>query len=569
MIGRRVLVGIAALGATAGVARIPMATGAARATTWSARVAPRGPVVAASVSTRAFNPGRCATAFVPHVLPHATRARGADVLPFDTNGAGLAVGDLNGDGRIDIVLGDLRGSTSVLWNRGDFRFERAPLSDTDGSIDETETRSVAIVDVDGDGRLDIATTHTRGGISIWHNNGDASFASTTIDHLIAPAYVALWDDIDGDGDIDLVTASYDANLERELGNSFLLAANGGVVVYENVEGVMRQNRLTRASQSLAATLFDVNADGRRDLVIGNDFGVPDAVFVRLRGATLRWTAATPFRHTARNTMGFAVSDFDNDGRLDLFSTDMKPSYANPAEIASWMPLLQRFFERLQPSDSQRPENALQHQRAPGSFSNVAYKKGIDATGWSWSAQFGDLDDDGNEDLYIVNGMIDHELLHHLRGDELQEANIVFRGDGGRFHRQPSWGLGSTASGRAMALVDLNGDGRLDAVVNNLGSAAVVYENRLCGGHRVELDLVWPGKQNSSAFGSTVIAHVDGGDRLHVVMPEGGYLTGLTGRVHIGVPAGKVVRSIDVIWPDGARTTISRPALDSLTTVRRG
>jgi FG-GAP-like repeat len=143
----------------------------------------------------------CNSRFQPHELRHTTHARGSDVLPYDTNGSGLAVGDLDADGKLDLVLGDLRSTTSVLWNQGSFTFDRRSLDDSEGGLSETATRSVAIVDLDHDGRLDIATTHTGGGVSVWVNRGNRTFRSSSIDEIIAPAYALLTDDIDGDGDI--------------------------------------------------------------------------------------------------------------------------------------------------------------------------------------------------------------------------------------------------------------------------------------------------------------------------------------------------------------------------------
>jgi enediyne biosynthesis protein E4 len=372
----------------------------------------RGPAtVKVEVKVDDLVKGKCAEQFVAHELAHKTTAPGPAVIPYDTNGSGLAVGDLNADGLVDVVLGDLAGTTSVMWNTGDFHFSRKPLDDVEGGLSETETRAVSIVDVDGDGRLDIVTTHTKGGVSVWHNNGNETFTSTTIDELIAPAYAMMWDDLDQDGDLDLVTASYDALLEKTQGNSFLLSAGGGVVVYLKDGATFTGTRLERKTQTLAMTLLDVDADGIRDLIVGNDFGVPDMIWkVEPKQAPSNWKRIKPFARITKNTMGFAVGDPNNDGRFDLFASDMKPNLGDMQMVANWMPLVERPFQKLQRSDIQRAENTFQVQRPKGKFDNKGYVRGMDATGWSWSTQFGDLDSDGNEDLYVVNGMIDHEVL---------------------------------------------------------------------------------------------------------------------------------------------------------------
>ncbi len=548
-----VATGIATLATGTGLVVRPRIASSATQVAPDARPGAAAPI---SVATSRLLKATCGVGFRPHSLPHTTQAHGRDVLPYDTNGSGLAVGDLDGDGRVDLVLGDLRSTTSVLWNRGGFRFTRQPLDGLDGRLPESDTRALHIVDVDNDGHLDIVATHTGGGISVWHNNGDRSFTSTTINEVIAPAYAMIWDDVDGDGDLDLITSSYDAVLEKEQGNSFLNSAGGGVNVYINTGKGFRSTRLERRTQTLAMTLFDVNGDGRRDLVVGNDFGVPDMVWTVAGSDPLRWTVADPFKRITKNTMGFAIGDVGNDGLLDLFATDMKPDLSDVKVSAAWMPLMERSFQKLQRTSTQRAENVLLEQTRVGRFTNRGYAKNIDATGWSWSTQFGDLDNDGYEDLYVVNGMIDHEVLPYLPNSEIKERNAAFRVDSsGRFRRMDAWGLDATASGRSMALADVDGDGRLDVIVNNLRSPAMVFENRICGGQSTELTLVWEGRQNSAAYGAVVRTQTDRGTLTRLVTPTGGYLTGLDGTVHFGLGATKI-KAITITWPDGASSTFS-------------
>jgi enediyne biosynthesis protein E4 len=518
--------------------------------------APKTTVAIRSTSTKYPTPASdCAPKFRSYGLAHTTQARGDQVLPYDTNGSGLAVGDLDADGNTDIVLGDLRSTTSVLWNKGKFSFDRKPLDDSDGGISETETRAVSIVDVDNDGKLDIATTHTRGGVSIWHNNGNRTFTSTSIDEVIAPAYAMIWDDIDADGDLDFVTSSYDALLEKEQGTSFLTSAGGGVQVYMNNgflngKASFKATRLERQTQTLAMTMFDVDGDSKRDLVVGNDFGVPDMIWSVQGSAPSAWKPAAPFKRITKNTMGFAIGDFDNNGLFDMFASDMKPNLADVTVASQWMPLMERSFQKLQRSSTQRAENVLQEQKAPGKFGNEGYKKHIDATGWSWSTQFGDLDNDGVEDLYVVNGMIDHEVLPYLPNAEIREQNVAYRvTDKAEFVQNRSWGLNSMASGRSMAMADLNNDGRLDIVVNNLRSKSMVYENRLCSGSSGTIRLKWDGMQNSAAFGATIRVRTKTGSMSRLVSPTGGYLTGLDGTVHFGLGKAEPT-GVDVVWPDG-------------------
>ncbi len=526
---------------------------------------PRAPVreVAASLKARALiQPAPCTGSFVEHGLEHTTKPR-AEASVYDGNGSGVAVGDLDGDGLPEIVLGNIDGPSTIQWNQGHFKFRAEALKNAFG-LPETQTRAVALVDVDGDGWLDIVFTHTQGGISIFTNDHHGHFAPRTLESAALPAYTMLWDDLSGTGNLDLVTASYDAILESE-NKEFLFSNGGGPVVYTHRDGAFKAERLWTSSQSLAMVTFDVNGDGRRDLIVGNDFAVPDFVWLNTNDG---WKKVSPFKRITKNTMGFSVADVYNDGNWELFATDMKPKFDDTKVLAKWMPFMEKTYEKLQYSSIQRAENVLQRRTKDGGFQNLAYDLGIDATGWSWSAKFGDLDNDGFEDLYIVNGMIDKENLKYLPNHELVESNKVFKNTAGHFQAQPDWKLGSTASGRGMSITDLDNDGRLDIVVNNVSSPAQVFENQLCGGRGLEVELDWSGTHNTKAIGATITLHTSAGTMRREVTSQGGYLSGNDPRVHFGVPEGASLDSLEVVWPDGAHSSIEHPTIGTSLQITR-
>ncbi len=502
--------------------------------------------VPVEVGVTPLEPSDCSHAFVKHPLEHTTRAHGPDVTFYDSNGAGVAAGDLDNDGDIDLVLANLDGKNAVFWNEGKLSFRKEELTHGD-------SRAAAVVDVDGDGLLDIVFTQSLGALSYWKNTGGA-FQRGTLPGVTRKAYTFAWGDLDADGDLDLVTASYDALLEQELKNSFLFSSGAGVSVYENTLEGFEETRLAETSQALALALFDVNEDGRPDIIVGNDFEVPDYVYLNTDEG---WLQATPFATTTRNTMSFDAGDLDNDGAPELFATDMKPDFSDDVALAAWMPLMERSYRRQIHSDPQREENVLQ-RRTEGGFENAAYELGIDATGWSWSGRFGDLDNDGFLDLYVVNGMIARDVFSHLPKDELTEENRAFRNNGaGGFRPAPDWDLGMTESGRGMTMADLDNDGDLDIVVNNLERPAVILENRLCGGAGLEVDLFWPQSLNTRALGAALTLHTDAGPLLREVRAASGYLSGDAPRVHFGLGVVSP-ETLEILWPDGRRSVIDRP-----------
>jgi hypothetical protein len=235
---------------------------------------------------------------------------------------------------------------------------------------------------------------------------------------------------------------------------------------------------------------------------------------------------------------------------------MKPYTQDPGTIAAWAPLMAGMDAAHPPGDPQIMENVFQSRSQDGNWRNVARDWGIEGTGWSWSGGFGDLDGDGYLDLYVVNGMIESDLFDHLPDHELVEENQAFRNQAGlRFEPAPTWRLGSTRSGRSMAMADLDSDGDLDIVVNNLRAAAQLFENRLCGGGNLQVSLHSPSIQNRRAIGARLVLTTDFGTLVRRVDAAGGYLSGNAAQVHFGFPAGTELGQLEILWPDGGRSLV--------------
>ena len=487
-------------------------------------------------------PAACDGGFAAIDLDHRIEWLGGRITNFDTIGSGLAVGDLDNDGDLDLVLANLARPSTVYWNDGGLRFRPEPLA-------TGAARAVNAIDFDGDGWLDLAFTHPGAPPSLWLSLGAAGPDAAAYDrfHRVArlgAGYIANamgWGDLDGDGDLDLVTGSYNSELP-DLGDGF--AIGGGVAYYEQRDGSLHLTLLGKTAEALAVLLTDLNGDLLPDIIVGNDYDHPDQVFLRAPDADTGWRAAAPFRATATNTMSYDAGDIDNDGREELFVADMKPYRRDPEVTYAW----ERITILPPPDDVQANENVLLLPEADAgagadvAFDNAAPERGVDATGWTWSAKFGDLDSDGFLDLYAVNGMIDALVFGHLPDDELVEQNQALRNRGdGSFAPAPEWRLGSERSGRGMSMADLDGDGDLDVVVSNMREPSQVFENRVCGGANLLVDLRQPGTGNTHAIGAQVrLVGESGGAPLHLVREvrsQSGYFSGDPSRLHFGVPHG--------------------------------
>lgn len=515
---------------------------------------------------RPFAPAApCTDQFIAHTLPFATGIRIREINTYESNGAGLAVNDLDDDGDLDLVFASIDSESAILWNEGGLKFTPETLADQ-------FTRSVAIVDVDGDGALDIVFTH-RGlqSLSYWRNQGATAktrFVQAPLPGVDSYAYSMAWADVTGDGLLDLVTGSYNVELQQHGITDPEKDAHAGVTLYERQGDNFVMRPLSPKAQALAIALVDLNGDQQRDIWVANDFDLQDRIWFRHQSA---WEPAKPFEQTSYSTMSIDWGDITNAGDWAFYTTDMNPYDTSTKILATWLPVIAKLEinHKHEWGDPQVMANTLQIASSGNTWSDQGNIRGVDATGWSWSSKFGDLDSDGYLDLYTVNGMIAQNLFKHLPYGELVEENQAFRNRGdGTFQLMPAWQLGSTASGRGMTMADLDNDGDLDIVINNLRQSAQLFENDLCGGDGLQVALHWPTTANPAGIGAELRLHTSKGVFLRDVRVASGYLSGDPVRVHFGFPQNTTVEALEIIWPDGARSQVATPPAGHLLEVTR-
>jgi len=540
--------------------------------------------------------------------PGATGVRFENSLPLDPefnileylnyyNGGGVAVGDIDGDGLPDLYFTSNVGSNRLYRNRGDYHFEdvteRAGVEGSDGW-----TTGVTMADVDGDGHLDIyvsavdyLTMHGRN--ILYLNRGDGTFADETerfgLGHVGYGTQAAFFD-YDLDGDLDAYLLNHSVHAER--GNSFspqrdavhprsgdrLLRNDGNRFVDVTTEAGIHAGV---EGYGLGVVVSDLDLDGCPDVYVANDFQENDFLYYNRCDGTFTESIATSIGHTSLSSMGVDAADFDNDGRPDLVVLDMLPAREDilktSANAESYEVERRKLMAGYGP---QYVRNTLQLNRGLRRFSEIGYLTGVYATDWSWAPLFADLDNDGDKDLLVTNGIyhrpndldyiayvgseaVQISLAQGITRQTLQEllermphvplSNYAYRNDGGlRFTNVAGeWGLAEPGFSNGAAYADLNNSGALDLVLNNLNAPASILRNRvreLGESHFLSVLLEGAGA-NTGGIGARVIVEQDGAKQMLEQMPTRGFLSSVDPRLHFGLATAARLDSLIVVWPD--------------------
>ena len=529
------------------------------------------------------------------------------------NGGGVAIGDINNDGLSDVYFTSNLGANKLYLNKGNFKFEDiSKKAGVEGN--KSWSTGVVMVDINGDGLLDIYVCSAGNNINsirksqLFINNGNTTFTEKADQYNLADTGItthAAFFDYDKDGDLDVYilnnsfipVSSLNYSNKRDLrdkdwdvaeilkggGDKLLRNDNGKFVDVSQKSGIYG----SLIGFGLGVTVGDVNGDLYPDIYISNDFYERDYLYINNKNGTFTeqiqgWTA-----HISQSSMGADMADVNNDGKADIFVTDMLPEPDERLKTTTNFENYDVFTRKLNLDFyTQYMQNTLQINNGDNQFLEIANHAGVAKTDWSWGALLFDMDNDGYKDIYVCNGiyndLTNQDFVDFFANELMQKMVITGKKEQMEtiINKMPStpipnyayrnnknltftneainWGLDTPSFSNGAAYGDLDNDGDLDLIVNNVNMESFVYRNnseKNKKNHFIKVKLKGD-NQNKFAVGS-VVELFSGKEILRQeLIPSRGFQSSIDYVMTFGIGT-KKIDSLQVIWPNGKSQIIKK------------
>ena len=523
------------------------------------------------------------------------------------NGGGVGIGDFNNDSLQDIFFTGNLVSNKLYLNKGNFEFE--DITDKSGlNSKDIWSTGVSVVDINHDGFLDIYVCKSgppggeRRNNELFINNGDLTFTESSkaygLDNEGLSTHAAFFD-FDNDGDLDcyllnntIKSIGIGLDMVKDLrkidsnqGNKLLRNDNGFFVDISKQAGIYTSD----IGFGLGVTIGDINLDGWSDMFISNDFFEKDYLYINNQNGTFSESLEDYLNEISMGSMGADMADLNNDGFSEIFVTEMLPDRhdrrVSKAVFDSWdkyqFSLNQGYFHQFN-------RNALQLNNQNNSFSEISRITGLDATDWSWGALIFDMDNDGNKDVFVANGiykdLLDQDYVNFLANPSIISnmiksekepvkklidmipseplTNFAFKNLGSlKFDNvSEEFGFDNKTFSNGSAYGDFDNDGDLDLVINNVNMLSNIYENK-SSNNWISFSFDSSSK-NKFGVGNKIFLYTKNGLQFQELSPMRGFQSSVDYRLNFGIGNISDVDSVKIVWNNNQESTLQNLKINS-------